>query len=115
LQDVRGRDVVLTVENTTPIPLMYVSVCDTAVQRFSEVWDGSAWVESDWDWCGTGIRFHRIAPGSTARLMIQEMHEDKRERLYTVLSQADEPERRSLVLLYEEPANPRVERASESD
>ncbi len=104
-QEANGRDVTVTVENTTPIPLMYLSVCNTEVQRFSKVWDGSAWVESDWDWCGTGMRFHRIAPGSTARLMIQEMHEDKPERLYTVLSHADEPKMRSLVLLYEEPTN----------
>ena len=92
----------VTVKNVGRTTLQYNSAGPEHVQLFQEIHVGGKWIQSNWDWCGTGKELFEIAPNNVAELVVDFWDDQRRERMLANFSEKD-TDCSGLVVLVTEP------------
>ncbi len=96
---VKGDEIIVQVTNHMDEVLIYSGHDPAAPQLFFEEMRDGKWVDTSWEWCGTGMELQKLQPKGKNQFRLASNMYKSAYRVYAVFASPDW-KRQSLVLIY---------------
>lgn len=96
---IKGDEIVVQVTNQMNTTLVYAGYDPAGPQLFFEELREGKWVDTSWNWCGTGMEIHKLPPKGTCEFRLEPINDKPAYRIYAAFGSPDW-EKQSLVLIY---------------
>ncbi|QDT29350.1 hypothetical protein Enr10x_47020 [Gimesia panareensis] len=78
----------VVIKNTGATTLEYYATSPERIQLYQEVFRAGLWRKANWDWCGTGKKTYKLAPGQSVKLEVHFFKDERGERMLGAFREA---------------------------